>query len=109
MDTSSPQQDINDVSNVSASSPEKDTLLVDVAVAILHETAVKLGHLALSTKKSRMKWRSKKAAQKMKYSIEKTYEVEVKSSASALEEIDKDLFVLFHVGRTASNIQRSIS
>jgi len=45
----------------------------------------------------------------MKYSLEKTYEVEVKSSASALEENNKDLFVLFHVGRTASNIQRSIS
>jgi len=52
MDTSSPQQDINDASNVTASS-EKDTLLVDVnfAGAILHETAVKHGHLALSTKK----------------------------------------------------------
>jgi len=92
MDTSSPQQDINDVSNVTAIS-EKDTLLVDVnaAVAILHETAVKHGHLALSTKKWTMKWRSKKAAQKLKYCIEKTYEVEVKSSASALEENDKDL------------------
>jgi len=64
MDTSSPRQVVNDVSNVSASSPEKDTLLVDVnvAVAILHETVVKLGHLALSTKNSRIKWRSKKAA-----------------------------------------------
>jgi len=42
MDTSSPQQDINDVGNVTASSPEKDTLLADVnvAVSIFHETAV---------------------------------------------------------------------
>jgi len=39
-----------------------------------------------------MKWRSEKAAQKLKYCIEKTYEVEVKSSSSALEENDKDLF-----------------
>jgi len=35
--------------------------------------------------------RSKKAAQKLKYCIEKTYEVEVKSSSSALEENDKAL------------------
>jgi len=93
MDTSSSQQDINDVSNVTASSPEKDILLVDVnvAVSIFHETAVKHGHLALSTKKSTKKWRSKKAAQKLKYFIDKTYEVEVKSSASALDENDKDL------------------
>jgi len=56
MDTSSPQQDTNDVRNVTASSPEKDTLLVDVnvAVAILHETS-QAWHLALSTKKSTMK------------------------------------------------------
>ena len=42
VDTSSPQQDINDVGNVTASSPEKDTLLADVnvAVSIFHETAV---------------------------------------------------------------------
>jgi len=53
--------------------------------------SVKHGHLALSTKKSTMKWRSKKAAQKLKYCIEKTYEVEVMPSASALEENDKDL------------------
>jgi len=53
MYTSSPQQDINDVDNVTLSSPEKDTLLVDVnvALAILHETAVKHGHLALTVKK----------------------------------------------------------
>jgi len=38
-----------------------------------------------------MKWRSKKAAQKLKYSTEKTYKVKVKSSSSALEENDKDL------------------
>jgi len=38
-----------------------------------------------------MKLRSKKAAQKLKYCIEKTYEVEVKSSSSALEENDKAL------------------
>jgi len=57
MDASSPQQDINDVSNVTPSSLDKDTLLVDVnvAVAILHKTAVKHGHLALSTTKSTMK------------------------------------------------------
>jgi len=67
-------------------------LLVDVnvAVSIFHETAVNHGHLALSTKKSTMKWRSKKVAQKLKC-IDKTYEVEVKSSASALDENDKDL------------------
>ena len=35
--------------------------------------------------------------------------MKLKSSASALEENDKDLFVLCHVGRTASNIQRSTS
>jgi len=40
-----------------------------------------------------MKWRSEKAAQKLKYCIEKTYEVELKSSASALEENDKDLWL----------------
>jgi len=93
MDTSSPQQDITEDSNVTASSPKKDNLLIDVnvAVAILHETVVKHGHLALSTQKSMMKWTSKKVAQKLKYCIEKTYEVEVKSSASALEENDKDL------------------
>jgi len=93
MDTISLQQGTNDVSNVTASSPKKDTLLVDVivAVAILHETAIKHGHLALSTKKSTMRWRSKKTAQKLKYCVEKTYEVRVKSSASALEENDKDL------------------
>jgi len=55
MDISSPQQDINDVDNVTDSSPENYTLLVDINVAllsILHETAVKHRHLALSTKKS---------------------------------------------------------
>jgi len=38
MYTSSPQQDINDVDNVTLSSLEKDTLLVDVnvALAMLH-------------------------------------------------------------------------
>jgi len=35
MDISSPQQDINDVDNVTVSSPEKDTLLVDVNVALI--------------------------------------------------------------------------
>jgi len=57
----------------------------------LHEAAVKHGHLALSAKKSTMKWRSKKAAQKLKYCIEKTCEV---LSFSALEENDK-YFCLF--------------
>ena len=55
MDISSPQQDINDVDNVTDSSPENCTLLVDINVAllsILHETAVKHRNLALSTKKS---------------------------------------------------------
>jgi len=55
MDVSSPQQDINDVDNITYSSPENYTLLVDINVAllsILHETAVKHRHLALSTKKS---------------------------------------------------------
>jgi len=33
MDTSSPQQDINDVGNVIFSSPDKDTLLVDLKVS----------------------------------------------------------------------------
>jgi len=42
-----------------------------------------------------MKWRSKKSAQKLKYCIEKTYEVEVKSSSSALEENDKDLCLFY--------------
>jgi len=35
MDTSPPQQHINDVDNVTVSSPEKDTLLVDVNVAVI--------------------------------------------------------------------------
>ena len=61
-------------------------------VAILHETAGEHGHLALSTKKT-MKWRSKKAAQKLKYCMEKTYEVELKSPASASEENNKDLWL----------------
>jgi len=57
MDISSPQQDINDVDvSLTVSSPEKYTLLVDINVAliisILHETVVKHGYLALSTKKS---------------------------------------------------------
>jgi len=58
MDTSSPQQDINDVDSLIVSS-EKDTLLVDVnaALSILHETTIKQGNLALSTKKSARKWR----------------------------------------------------
>jgi len=57
MDTCSPQQDINDVDNVTVSSPEKDTLLVDInaALSTLHKTAVKHGPLALSTKKSTRK------------------------------------------------------
>jgi len=40
-----------------------------------------------------MKWKSKKAAQKLKYCV-KTYDVEVKSSHSALEENDKDLCLI---------------
>jgi len=35
MDVSSTQQNINDVDNVTVSSPEKDTLLVDVNVALI--------------------------------------------------------------------------
>jgi len=80
-------------------------LLVDVndALSILHETTVKHGHLALSTRKL---W-FKKVAQKLKYCIEEIYKVEVKSSASASDENSKDLcFVLCHVGRTARNIQK---
>jgi len=38
-DISSPQQDINDVDNVTVSSPERDTLLVDVNVALIINTA----------------------------------------------------------------------
>jgi len=41
-----------------------------------------------------MKWKFKKAEQILKYCIEKTYEIEVKSSASALDEHNKD-FCLF--------------
>jgi len=55
MDISSPQQEINDVDNVTDSSLEKYTLLVDINVAllsILHETTVKHRHLALSKKRS---------------------------------------------------------
>jgi len=37
MDISSPQQDINDVGNVTVSSPEKNTLLVDVNVALIYQ------------------------------------------------------------------------
>jgi len=72
----------------------------------LHEAAVKHGHLALSAKKSTMKWRSKKAAQKLKYCIEKTCEV---IFLSIRRERQIFLFVLCHVGRNASNIQRSTS
>jgi len=55
MDISSPQQDMNDMDNVTVSSLEKYTLVVVINVAllsILHETAVKYRHLGLSTKKS---------------------------------------------------------
>jgi len=64
-------------------------LLVDVndALSILHETTVKHGQLALSTRKL---W-FKKVAQKLKYCIEKIYKGEVKSAASALDENSKDL------------------
>ena len=64
-------------------------MLVDVndALSILHETTVKHGHLALSTRILRIK----KVAQKLKYCIEKIYKVEVKSSASALDENSEDL------------------
>jgi len=55
-----------------------------------------------------MKWRSEKAAQKLKYCIEKTYEVEV-ICLSIRRERQRFMFVLCHVGRTASNIQRSTS
>jgi len=38
MDISSPQQDINDVdSDVTVGSPEKNTLLVDVNVALIYQ------------------------------------------------------------------------
>jgi len=68
-------------------------LLVNVndALSILHETTVKHGQLALSTRKLRFK----KVVQKLKYCIEKTYKVEVKTSASALDENDKDFYVCF--------------
>ena len=51
---------------------EKDTLLVDVnyALSILHETTVKHGHLAPSTKRSTRKLRFEKAAQKLKLKID---------------------------------------
>jgi len=55
------------------------------------KTTVKHGHLASSTEKSTRKLRFNEATQKLKYCIEKTYEVEVKSSALALEENDKHL------------------
>jgi len=35
MDLNSPQQNISDVDNVTVSSPEKETLLVDVNVALI--------------------------------------------------------------------------
>ena len=56
---------------------------------------MKPGHLALSTKKSTRKLRFEKAVQKLKYCIEKAYEVEVKSSASTLDENDKHFYVCF--------------
>ena len=55
-----------------------------------------------------MKWKSKKAAQKLKHRVEKTYEVEV-ICLSIRRERQRFIFVLCHVGRTASNIQRSTS
>jgi len=93
MDLSSPQQNISDVDNVTVSSPEKETLLVDVNVALIinivwnSSQAWALGSMNNEVRK----WRFKKVEWKLKYCIEKTYEVEVKSSASALDESNKDL------------------
>jgi len=68
-------------------------LLVHVndALPILHNTTVKPRHLALSTRKLRFK----KAVHKLKYCIKKAYKLEVKSSASTLDENNKDFYVCF--------------
>jgi len=93
MDTSPPQQHINDVDNVTVSSPEKDTLLVDVNVAVIINIAWNSSQAwaLASINKEVRKWRFEKAEQKLKYCIEKTYKVELQSSASALDENNKDL------------------
>jgi len=57
-----------------------------------------------------MKWRSKKAAQKLKYCIEKSYLSLSKVICLCItRKQQRFMFVLCHVGRTASNIQRSTS
>jgi len=67
MDISWPQEDINDVDNVTVSSPEKDILLVDVNVALIINIAWNSSQSwALgSINKEVRKWRFKKAEQKL--------------------------------------------
>jgi len=58
-------------------------------------------------KKSTGKWKLLKPVQKLEFCIEKTYEVELQSSDSGLDENHKeDMSVSCHVRRTARNNQK---
>ena len=79
-------------------------------VAILHETAVKHGHLAQSLYQQRsQRWNGGLKRQHRNWNMVLRRPMKLKSSASALEENDRFMFVLCHVGRTGSNTKRSTS